>query len=85
MNGLTLMFRNTSTLGSTLTVNGIRYNLTDLSDNTITSTVTIQMVAISDSGTQIGCGDGETELSWILIVANESGMFLWIFFLHTRN
>ena len=83
MNGLTLTFRNSSTLGSTLTVNGLRYNLTDLSDNTITSTVTVQVVVISDNGTQFFCGDGETELSWTLIVANESGMCLCFLYSYT--
>ena len=48
----------------------------------ITSTATIQMVAISDSGTQIDCGDGETELSWNLIVVDDQGMSSW-FYSHT--
>ena len=82
---LTLTFESTSPLGSTLTLFGIRYDLTDLSDNMITSTATIQMVAISDNGTQIHCGDGETELSWNLIVVNESGMSLWFLFIHVTD
>ena len=85
INGLTLTFRSTSTLGSTLTVLRVRYNITDLSDNTITSTATIQMVAISDNGTHIDCGDGETELSWDLIVANEAGTSLWFLFIHIAD
>ena len=85
MDSLTLTFQNTTTLGSTSIVFGVIYNLTGLSDDTITSTATIEMVAISDKGTQFHCGDGETELSWSLIVANESGMFLLLLFIHVTD
>ena len=75
----TLVFGSTNYLGSTIDHLGIIFKLTDLSDDTITSTATIKMIAISDSGTQIHCGDGETELSWNLIVVDEHGMSVWFY------
>ena len=80
-----ITFGTTTTVGSNLLLNRIRYELTDMSENNVTSTATIPMVATSDNGTRIGCNNGQTELSRDVIVANMSGMFSCFFMLVSVN
>ena len=72
--GLIVSFRTTSTLGATLPIEDVDYQLTDVKGDRLTSTATIHTVVSNDNGKRVYCGNGETEVSRDIIVAR-LGMF----------
>ena len=73
--GITFFVGTGSSVGRVGSIAQLDFYLTEMSQERVVSTVVIEIIATSDNGIRIFCGNGQTELSRDVVVA-DTGLLL---------